>query len=167
MRLLGKRKSYEVDVDKAMDEWGDTVLRMAVRRLGNVHDAEDVFQVVFMRLLRSKEKIVDDEHLKAWLLRVTLNCCYDVLRRKKPTVALDEADGLEAEKGLSLSEIALHKALEALSPSQKTAVHLYYFEGYSTDEIAAITGDKPSTVRSHLHRARKALRITLEGADDE
>ena len=51
-----------------------------------------------------------------------------------------------------------------LSPKQRAAVHLFYYEGYSTAEIAEITGDAPATVRSHLHRARKALHIELEDA---
>ena len=52
--------------------------------------------------------------------------------------------------------------LATLSEAQRTAVHLFYFEGYSTDEIARITGERPATVRSHLHRARQALRLELE-----
>ena len=52
--------------------------------------------------------------------------------------------------------------LARLSDAQRTAVHLFYFEGYRTGEIAAITGERPSTVRSHLRRARQALRLELE-----
>ena len=56
----------------------------------------------------------------------------------------------------------LERALATLSPKQRAVVHLFYYEGYSTTEIAGIIGDAPATVRSHLHRARKALRIELE-----
>ena len=55
----------------------------------------------------------------------------------------------------------LAAALARLTPQQRTAVHLFYFEGYATDEIAQITGERSGTVRSHLHRARKALKINL------
>lgn len=166
--LLGKKAPYDVDASAAIDIWGDTVLRTAHRYLGNLPDAEDVFQTVFMRLVSSKTSFADEEHLKAWLLRVTINCCYDVLRKRKPTVGIEEADGLEdrSEAG-TVEGSALEAAIEALSPPiRRVVIHLYYFEGYSTDEIAQITGENPSTVRSHLRRARAALKITLEGAHD-
>ncbi len=159
--------SFEVDVCEAVDVWGDTVLRMAARYMGNRHDAEDVFQTVFMRLLKFKDKIADEDHLKAWLIRVTLNCCYDELRKRRPTAELEESDAVEEMDEFSLSKTALERAIDGLAPAMKSAIHLYYFEGYSTEEIAEIFGEKPSTVRSHLHRARKALRISLEGAADE
>lgn len=156
--------------------WGDTVLRLATSRMGSVADAEDVFQTVFMRLLQSRERFTDDEHLKAWLLRVTINCCNDVHRSpwSKRRAELDDAtlSTLRAseldEPGREASDDAfgnrnlepgdLAAALARLTPQQRTAVHLFYFEGYATDEIAQITGERSGTVRSHLHRARKASR---------
>ena len=82
-----------VALESAMERWGDTVLRLATSRMGSVADAEDVFQTVFMRLLQSRERFTDDEHLKAWLLRVTINCCNDVHRSpwSKRRAELDDA----------------------------------------------------------------------------
>lgn len=168
MRLFKREGGHEVDVGEAIDVWGDTVMRVAHRIMGNVPDAEDVFQTVFMRLLKSNARIEDEEHLKAWLLRVTINCCYDELRKRKPTCVLDEASAVTEYEEPRLSKTSLEKAIDLLVPPiRRTVIHLYYYEGYSTDEIAKITGEKPSTVRSHLHRARNALRISLEGAGDE
>ena len=150
-----------VALESAMERWGDTVLRLATSRMGSVADAEDVFQTVFMRLLQSRERFTDDEHLKAWLLRVTINCCNDVHRSpwSKRRAELDDA----TLSTLRASELDgdLAAALARLTPQQRTAVHLFYFEGYATDEIAQITGERSGTVRSHLHRARKALKINL------
>ena len=168
-----------VALESAMERWGDTVLRLATSRMGNVSDAEDVFQTVFMRLLQSRDRFVDDEHLKAWLLRVTVNCCNDAHRSpwSKRRSELDDAtaaklraseldepgrerpDDALARRDLERGELSA--ALARLTPRQRTAVHLFYFEGYATDEIARITGERPGTVRSHLHRARKALKIDL------
>ena len=168
-----------VALESAMERWGDTVLRLATSRMGSVADAEDVFQTVFMRLLQSRERFTDDEHLKAWLLRVTINCCNDVHRSpwSKRRAELDDATlstlraseldepGREApddafgNRNLEPGDLAA--ALARLTPQQRTAVHLFYFEGYATDEIAQITGERSGTVRSHLHRARKALKINL------
>lgn len=168
-----------VALESAMERWGDTVLRLATSRMGSIADAEDVFQTVFMRLLQSRERFTDDEHLKAWLLRVTINCCNDVHRSpwSKRRAELDDATlstlraseldepGREApddafgNRNLEPGDLAA--ALARLTPQQRTAVHLFYFEGYATDEIAQITGERSGTVRSHLHRARKALKINL------
>lgn len=173
----GTRDS-EASLEAAIDRWGDMVLRLATARLGNVADAEDVFQTVFLRLHQADGGFQDDSHLKAWLLRVTVNCCNDVHRSpwRRRRNAFDDAlvDSLPAPSDESpgpssderenetLEELAA--ALARLAPKQRTAVHLFYFEDYSTDEIARITGERPATVRSHLHRARKALKLDL-GAD--
>ncbi|WP_241156475.1 MULTISPECIES: RNA polymerase sigma factor [unclassified Adlercreutzia] len=168
MSLFNRKSAYDVDVDEAIDVWGDTVMRVAQRLTGNTADAEDVFQTVFMRLLRSKVRIESDEHLKAWLIRVTVNCCYDVLRKRRPTAILDEESAITRDEDPCLSKTPLESAIDALVPPiRRTVIHLYYYENYSTEEIASIIGEKPATVRSHLHRARKALRISLEGAGDE
>ena len=166
-RAIG-RIADTVALEGAVERWGDTVLRLAVSRMGNAADAEDVFQTVFMKLLKSKSRIDDEEHLKAWLIRVTINCSYDELRKRKPTSALHETSVVFEDEEPRLSKTSLEKAIDSLVPPiRRTVIHLYYYEGYSTEEIAGITGEKPSTVRSHLHRARKALRISLEGAGDE
>lgn len=168
MGLFKKERAYEVDVGKAVDVWGDTVMRVAHRIMGNVSDAEDVFQTVFLRLCKSRTRIENEEHLKAWLIRVTINCCYDELRKRKPTCTLDEESIVADCEEPNLLKTSLEQAIDSLAPPIRRAViHLYYYEGYSTDEIAKITGEKPSTVRSHLHRARAALKISLEGRDHE
>lgn len=166
--LFRRKNAYEVDVGEAIDAWGDTVMRVAHRYMGSMSDAEDVFQTVFMRLLKSKPRISDEEHLKAWLIRVTLNCCYDELRKRQPTFELNEDSAIAQDEELSLSKTSLEQAIESLVPPiRRTVIYLYYYEGYTTNEIAKIIGEKPATVRSHLHRARNALRISLEGASDE
>lgn len=157
-----------VELEAAIERWGDTVLRLAASRMGSLSDAEDVFQTVFLRLLQSDARFADSEHLKAWLLRVTVNCCNDAHRspwRKRraafdedAVTSLPEPDGQDAEDP---REAGLEDALGRLTIKQRTAIHLHYYEGCSTDEIARITGERPSTVRSHLYRARKALRIDL------
>ena len=90
-----------------------------------------------------------------------------MLRKRGRSTSLEECTRTD-DYGLTDEELALHDAVESLPLAQRTAIHLFYFEGYRTDEIASITGESPSTVRSHLHRARKALRIHFEdGGIDE
>ena len=164
------RTASAAEVEAAIDRWGDAVLRLARSRMGNAADAEDVFQTVFLRLLQSAPRFADDEHAKAWLLRVTANCCNDAhrapWRRRRSAIDEDALSSIPAPEESGEEDERLDRldaALARLSGKQRAAVHLHYFEGYSTDEVAKITGERPATVRSHLHRARKALRIELGG----
>lgn len=162
-----------VCLEAAMEAWGDTVLRLATSRLHNTSDAEDVFQTVFLRLHQANKQFVSGEHLKAWLLRVTINCCNDICRNPwhKQRATFDEAAANNSATqtdhypNLHLAqathETQLIDALAHLSEQQRTAIHLFYFEDYSTDEISQITGENPATVRSHLHRARQTLKRVL------
>ncbi|HIW76299.1 MAG TPA: sigma-70 family RNA polymerase sigma factor [Candidatus Gordonibacter avicola] len=98
---------FTVSVEDAIDEWGDAVLRLARRRMGNQADAEDVFQTVFLRLHQNASVINDATHLKSWLLRVTVNCCNDLHRKnnRDTSVPLEDHDApSEPEEDLSLAE---------------------------------------------------------------
>lgn len=128
---------------------GDTVFRLALCRVGNRTDAEDVVQTVFMKLCQSTEPIKDSKHLKAWLLRVTLTCCADVHRNPWKTrqatgeetqIALENAsierDSIASCDADNTSNEAFVRSMVAALPErQRIAVHLHYFEGYSTNEI--------------------------------
>ena len=151
----------------AMERHGDAVYRLALCRLDSRADAEDVFQEVFLRLLRDTTGFRDAEHLKAWLLRVTVNCCNDLRRSAwfRRTAPLEAAP--EAAAPMLDGHDELWQAVRALPDDLRTAVWLHYVEGYGTDEIAAMTGCRPATVRTRLHRARKRLKLELEGTDDE
>lgn len=154
-------------LQQAMDTCGDAVYRLALCRLNSRADAEDVYQEVFLRLLRDDTDFRDTEHLKAWLLRVTLSRapifagrrCLSAPRRWK--LPADAA----APEPESSSE--LWQAVHALPDDQRIAVWLHYVEGYRTEEIAEMVGCRPATVRTRLHRARKQLKLDLEGSYDE
>jgi RNA polymerase sigma-70 factor (ECF subfamily) len=169
-------------LERAINCWGDDVLRLAISTLGNRADAEDVFQTVFLRLFCSGKRFSDDEHTKAWLLRVTINCCKDELKgaRRRRVVPLEAAAAVSeaqipsggsgdndfAEADDNDANEQLRKALAELPIKQRGALHLFYHDGYNTNEIATIMDESPSTVRSHLHRARQSLRMKL-GEHDE
>ena len=150
----------------AMERCGDAVYRLALCRLGGRADAEDVYQEVFLRLLRDTTDFRDDEHLKAWLLRVTVNCCNDLRRSAwfRRTAPLEAAPDAAAPAQDGNDE--LWQAVRALPDDLRIVVWLHYVEGYGTDEIAPLVGCCPATVRTRLHRARKKLRLELEGNDD-
>lgn len=157
----------DVFLQQAMDTCGDAVYRLALCRLNSRADAEDVYQEVFLRLLRDDTDFRDEEHLKAWLLRVTLSRCADLRRSAwfKRTAPMEAAADAAAPEPDDQSE--LWQAIAALPDDQRTAVWLHYVEGYRTEEIAQMVGCSAVTIRTRLHRARKQLRSEMEGSYDE
>lgn len=154
------------ELRNAMTDYGDTVYRLALCRLQNTHDAEDVFQDVFLRLFRQETTDWEAERTKAWLIRTTLNRCADAgrFRLRHKMVPLDAVSELAAPEQ---EESTLWEAVSSLPGEFRIVVHLHYGEGYSTEEIAQILHCRPATVRTRLHRARKKLKDLLEGFDDE
>lgn len=157
-------------VELAVQKYLDMVYRLAHARMGNRQDAEDVTQEVMLKLVRHAPRIEGEEHLRNWLIRVTVNECNNVFRsawwwRNAP---LEEAALAEKEDAHERSD-ALDAALSALNPKLRVVVHLFYYEDMKTDEIAAALGIKPSAVRERLHRARRKLKeqLTSEGGDGD
>ena len=150
----------------AMRLHGDTVYRLALCRMQNTADAEDVYQDVFLKLLGQKAQEWDGEHLKAWLIRATLNRCADLhrFRLRRPVLALEDIPDLA--RPLDEGGAELWDAVARLPEKLRIPVHLHYGEGYSTEEIAAMTGVPAATVRTRLHRARERLKDLLGGLDD-
>lgn len=166
-----------IDVEHALDRWGDMVLRLALCKTDNRADAEDIVQVVFMKLCQRMIDFDSDEHLKAWLLRVTLNSANDIRREayNKNRAVVNDAEALldqmiaaqdfgDGGAELSPFESSVTRAVSALPEKQRIAVHLFYFEDYPLKEIATIMDEKPSTVRSHIHRARATLKKQLRSS---
>ena len=157
----------EYQLCNAMATHGDTVYRLALCRMQNVADAEDVYQDVFLSLLRQSERDWDGEYLKAWLIRTTMNRCAYLhrLRLRRPVLSLDDVP--ELAQGADESGAEVWEAVNRLPEKLRIPVHLHYGEGYSTEEIADMTGVPAATVRTRLHRARGKLKDLLGGLDDE
>ena len=157
----------EQELSNAMHTYGDTVYRLALCRLQNAADAEDVYQDVFLRLLEQRSGPWDGERLKAWLIRTALNRCADLgrLRRRRGMLPLEEVPDLSGPVDETAAE--LWDAVARLPEKLRTAVHLFYGEGYESGEIGALLGVPAATVRSRLRRARAELRTVLGGFDDE
>ena len=138
----------------------DTLYRAALAILGDAQEAEDAVQDAFLRCWEKAPDFESGEHAKAWLLRVTVNGCKSRLRapwrrRTAPLTDAYPADGPEEQETL--------EAVRALPAADRAVIHLYYYEGYQTAEIAAMTGQREGTVRSRLSRARSRLRDLLKG----
>lgn len=135
------------------------VYRLAYARTGSREDAEDVTQETFLRLVRTAPEFADEDHCRAWLLRVAMNCAGDLFRSawRRHTRPLEEAEQVPApEEGGVLA------AVLALPERYRAPIHLFYYEGLSTAEIAAVLGKSEGAVRTRLSRARTMLRGVLE-----
>lgn len=138
----------------------NTLYRAALALLGNSQEAEDAVQDTFLKYLEKAPSFADNSHERAWLLRVTINGCKSRLRspwHRQRVPLLDSYPAADPEE-----RTALETAM-TLPPRERAVIHLYYCEGYSTPEIAAITGEAEGTVRSRLSRARSKLRDLLKG----
>lgn len=141
----------------------DMVFRLAFSYMKSASDADDVTQNVLLRLLRSTKTFESEEHARFWLVRVTMNECKRALRSqwRKAGDIEEYANELHFE---TQEHSDLFYAVMELPEKYRTAIYLYYYEDYSTDEIARLTGTPAATVRTRLRRGRELLRAGLEEA---
>ena len=150
----------ELNLQRLYQELLPTVYRAAYAYMRNPSDSEDAAQEAFLRLARTRLSFPDLRQAKAWLIVTVGNICKDLLRRRhREDLNLDDYPELPAPQTEGRE---LLTALLSLPESYKTAVFLYYYEGYSVQEIARAMGQPEGTVKSWLHRARKLLRQNLE-----
>ena len=156
----------EAYLSNAMNAYGPTVYRLALCRMQNTADAEDVYQEVFLRLWKQDAEDWEGERLKAWLIRTALNRCADLhrFRLRRPVLALEDLPELVQPDDEAAE---LWAAVSRLPEKARAAVHLYYAEGYSAEEIGQLMHGPAATVRTRLHRARMKLRDLLGGSEDE
>lgn len=148
----------------AVQRFSDTVYRAAVHNCGRPADAEDVVQDVFEKLLRYSGRFESEEHLKAWLLRVTINRCHDLTRAAcQKDTELDETIPAPDRPDGSVLD-----AVRALPENYRNAIYLHYYEGYTAAEIGRMLGAPANTVLSWLRRGRAQLHTMLkEEIEDE
>ena len=159
------RQHQEQDFEHKVHEYADRILRLAFIRLGIAADAQDVCQEVLIRLFNYRNTFNDAEHEKAWIIRVTLNACRDVRRSRWKKRFLQFAEVPRPEAPVPDSEI-LSQVL-ALPPKYRIVIHLHYYEGYRTAEIAELLDLNENTVRTRLKRGREHLKTYLTGGIDD
>ncbi len=165
----------QLTTEKIVERYADMVYRIAVNETGSRTDAEDVFQEVFLRLVKYKNRISTEEHLKAWLIRVTLNCArkHTGSTWNKKVVYLNEPENDNTPDENAASDYAkienadspLTGAVAKLPEIYRIVIYLFYYEELSIVRIAEALKEKESTIKSRLHRAREMLKINLEGEE--
>lgn len=151
-------------VGMVLDDFGDMVYRLALSQTKNLHHAEDIYQEVFLSLVQQERRFDSQEHLKAWLIRVTLNASHKLFRSSwmRRTVPLEELAQPDPIPLLD-EQSEVFEAVMGLPRKYRTVIHLYYYEGFSHTEIASLLQENPATVRSQLYRARNLLKNQLGG----
>lgn len=153
----------DVEVNHAVEKYADMVYRVCFYHLKNQTDTEDVFQNVFIKYMLHEKPFSDEEHEKAWLLRVAINSCKDYLKSffQRSMVPLEMVHEMAADVPEDHREVL--EAVLSLPGKYKDAIYLHYYEGYSAVEIGMILGKKENTVYSLLSRGRGILKEKLGG----
>jgi RNA polymerase sigma-70 factor (ECF subfamily) len=147
-------------MEEIVKRYQDKLFRTAIAIMGCKADAEDIVQDAFIKLFEKNPEFKSAEHETAWLMRVTVNLCKNRLRSHwwKKTVPLLDDYPAETDEQQALMETVL-----SLPSKYRIVIHLFYYEGFSTKEIAGITELNESAVRQQLTRARRMLKDFLEG----
>ena len=139
----------------------DTVFRVAMNYLKNKTDADDVTQNVLLKFYKSDVDFESEEHVKHWLIRVTLNECKNFLRFPWQKYASLE-DYMETLQMPEPEHREMLNAVMALPTKYRMILYLYYYEGYSVGGMSKMLDRKESTIQTQLATARKKLKIELE-----
>lgn len=156
------------DAAQFVRQYSNMILRICFTYSLGRADAQDICQNVFLKLLQSDRRFDSEGETRAFIIRMTVNECKDVLKSgwRRRSVPLDEL--IERETPFLPEEnTGLLSAVQRLPVKYREAVYLFYYEGYNAEEIAAMVGAKPAAVRQRLARAREKLRKELEGSGYE
>lgn len=159
-----EREEINARAERLLERHGNSVLRLAYSYLHNMGDAEEILQESLIRFLQAAPSLENERHEKAWLLRVAGNLSKNRIAYNRLRHADQLEETLAAEQREDLSFV--WEAVKRLPSSDREVIHLFYYEGFSTAEIAGILGQKEPTVRSRLMRGREKLRRVLKEAHD-
>lgn len=153
----------ETEVNRAIERYSNMVRRLCLIHLKNYADTEDIFQNVFLKYAFSSVAFETEEHEKAWLIRVTINACKDLLKSffHSRVVSLDEL--IEVPMEMQEDQREVLEAVLSLPQKYREVIYLHYFEDYTAPEISRILGKKVNTIYTLLTRSRQMLREKLGG----
>lgn len=156
-------KKMKKNSDQIFNNYSRLLYKISIIMLCNEQDAYDAIQETFLKYLDTKIDFHDEKHEKAWLTRVNINICKNMLRFRKmhPTVEYETLT-LEYHEP---DENEIMDVLLKLNPRDKEVLILYYIEGYSCQEMALILKSSESAVKKRLERARKRLKEKYEGGN--
>ncbi len=152
------------NIKRLIETYSDMILKIAYQHTGNMHDAEDITQEVFLSVIKKDMKSFSREHEKSYIIRTTINKCNSLHRKNKKlnVVYLDEIYKNPDEPVFSTNERSILKEIRSLDSKYRNALYLHYYEGYKASEIAKILHTTTGNVTSLLKRGREKLKKLLE-----
>ena len=148
---------------ETIENYSLMVYRLAYSLVKNKSDADDIHQEVFVRYITSNPVFESGEHEKAWFIRVTTNLCKNLWKTawKRKVISLSEYEE-PIENEIGYKEDSIIDVVKLLPQKYRVVIHLFYYEEMSIEEISKVLDLNPSTVRTHLTRARRKLGKILE-----
>lgn len=155
---------YKIQAERLLDEYGNSVLRLAYSYLKNMSDAEDILQETLIQFIKTMPFFETASHEKAWILRVAINISKNKIKYNKIRSADELSENLTANEKEDLAFV--WEAVKKLPFKYSEVIHLFYHEGYSTSQIADILSKNETTIRSLLYRGRIKLKNVLKEVYD-
>ena len=152
-------QEHDAWFSREIEKLGPTLFRVAFAILRNRTDCEDAAQNAVLKAYRNLGSLKQRGYFKTWLISILKNECFDMLKRRRPTLDVTEQ---ELSYEMAVPDVDLNRAFDQLSPEERLPITLYYYEGYDTREIAKLTEVSEGTVRSRLSRGRASLRAMLQ-----
>jgi len=152
--------------ERLANTYADAILRLSYTYLKNTHDAQDICQTVFVKLLMEPREFKSPEHERAYILRMAANACKDLLKSpwRRRTCDLEACAQVPAPETSDGSVLA---AVNQLPAHYRSVIYLFYYEGYQASEIGEILGVPTATIHTRLARGRARLRELLGGTEYE
>ena len=152
------------EVNAVVAKYSSLIFRISYCILCNPHDAEDAVQETFLKYLTKSPEFNDEEHRKAWLIKVSANISKNMLmfRRRRETVNIEDIETI----GIAPNDFDTFELIMSLPAKYKIVMTLYYVEGYNGKEIAEIVGIKEDAVRKRLQKGRELLRKEFENEQE-
>lgn len=159
------QQDEEQSILKIIDKHSNMIYKICFVYLKNKFDAEDAFQELAIKIMEVAPHFQSDEHEKAWLIRVSTNHCKNILKSNRFKKHLSLRDDIVF--GDTMSEDNTLEQILELSLQYRNVLYLYYYEGYSTKEIASLLKRRDATIRTWLKRAREQLKDVIGGDYNE
>lgn len=154
-----RSRSEDTWFSREIDAMAPTIFRIAFAILRNRADSEDAAQNAVLKAYMNLDRLKERRYFKTWLIRILKNECLNFARSQKSVSNLDACADIGYE--MEVPDMDLNRAFDVLNEDERIAITLYYYEGYSTKEIAQICEVTDGTIRTRLSRARETLRTQL------
>lgn len=146
---------------QAYDEYAQMLYRIAYLHTGSLQESEDILQDVFIKLIYKSPHFKNEEHKKAWLIRVTTNKCKDYIKSSRAN-NLPLNENILSNKSESDKAIDIQSKIISMDEKYKTVIYLFYYEDYTVKQISSVLRLSESAVKMRLKRAREILKKELK-----